>query len=227
MDIEAEIVVPDELAVMTLPNVAFFPQALLPLHIYEERYRLMLKDALASHRLFAVGGMDPRRQHTDFEPLHRVATVGIVRACQKNDNGTSNLLLQGLTRIEVLETIQEEPYRRIKIRTLASQSGAEEEENKRLRTRISRLLNMKQQLEGTATGELSQFLKTIDDPEIFIDIAAFNLCESPSLKQRLLETLNVHKRLELFSDQLRRDIDSIKLRKRLQGNLPDDAISNN
>jgi len=86
---------------------------------------------------------------------------------------------------------------------------------------------MKQQLEGEATSDLAQFLKTIEDPEIFVDIAAFNLCENPRLKQRLLETLDVHERLEMLSQQLRRDIDAIKLRKRLQGELPDDSISNN
>ena len=38
-----EITLPDEVPVMTLPNVTFFPQALLPLHIFEPRYRQMLK----------------------------------------------------------------------------------------------------------------------------------------------------------------------------------------
>ena len=40
---EMEIVLPEEVAVMTLPEVAFFPQALLPLHIFEPRYRQMLR----------------------------------------------------------------------------------------------------------------------------------------------------------------------------------------
>ena len=51
---------PDEVPVMTLPNVVFFPQALLPLHVFEERYREMLADVLASNRLFAVAGLDER-----------------------------------------------------------------------------------------------------------------------------------------------------------------------
>lgn len=227
MDMEAEILVPEEIAVMTLPNVAFFPQALLPLHIFEPRYRLMLKNALATHRLFAVGGLDPQGEPGAFEPLHRVATLGIVRACQENENGTSNLLLQGLARIEVVKTLQETPYRRIQIRTLASEPGADLAVNQQLRARIDRLLKLKQQLEEESPREITRFLRTIDDPEVFVDIAAFNLCESPLLKQKLLETLDVHERLELFSRQLRRDIEAIKLRKRLQGNLPDDAISNN
>src|SRR4051812_33779518 len=50
---ETEITLPLEVPVMTLPNVVFFPQALLPLHIFEQRYREMLRDVLGSNRLFA------------------------------------------------------------------------------------------------------------------------------------------------------------------------------
>src|SRR5476651_2313905 len=93
-----EINVPNEVPVMTLPDVALFPQALLPLHIFEPRYLTMLSDVLASNRLFAVAGLNPRMaEGTDREdPPHRVAGIGIVRACQKAENGTWNLLLQGL-----------------------------------------------------------------------------------------------------------------------------------
>ncbi len=221
-----EIVLPDEVAVMTLPELAFFPQALLPLHIFEPRYRQMLKDVLASHRLFAVAGIDPRAG-TAFEPPHRVATVGIVRACQKNENGTSNLLIQGLARVEILGITREEPYRTIRVKALASAPGADEDENLRLRSSLARLIALKQRLGGTIPADFARFLRTVEDPETFVDLAAFSLCENPLFKQKLLETLDVHERLRLFSAHLRAEIDALKLRRKLQGNLPDDAISDN
>src|SRR3954447_5841679 len=142
---EMEITLPDEVPVMTLPNTTFFPQALLPLHIFETRYRQMLRDVLASNRLFAVAGLDLQRlsEPGQFEPPHRVASVGIIRACQKNDNGTSNLLLQGLCRVEILKIIRDEPYRRIRIRALSSQAGGTPDENQALRRELARLLNVK------------------------------------------------------------------------------------
>src|SRR5215218_4679591 len=117
---EMEITLPDEVPVMTLAHTAFFPQALMPLHIFEPRYRQMLRDALASNRLFAVAGLDLERlnEPDHFEPPHKIASVGIIRACQKNDNGTSNLLLQGLCRVEILKIVHDEPYRWIQIRAL-------------------------------------------------------------------------------------------------------------
>ncbi len=224
---EMEIVVPTELSVMTLPKIAFFPQALLPLHIFEPRYRLMLKEALASHRLFAVAGVNPADAGQAFEPSHRVATVGIVRACQDNDNGTSNLLLQGLARIEVLEIIREEPYRTIRVRPLLSQSGAPAAENLRLKTSLARLLALKRRLTGDSPGDFDRFLKTVEDPDAYVDLAAFNLCEDADLKQRLLETLSVHERLRLFTRHLRQTINQIRLRQLLQGPLSDDSIGSN
>ena len=126
MSAHLEINLPEQIPVMTLPEVAFFPQALLPLHIFEPRYRQMLREVLASNRLFAVAGLDPRRAVAGgpIEPPHKVACVGIIRACQKGDDGTSNLLLQGLARVQIVGIVQDEPYRRIQIKSLASIPGA-------------------------------------------------------------------------------------------------------
>jgi ATP-dependent Lon protease len=223
---EMEIVVPDEIPVMTLPGVTFFPQALMPLHIFEPRYRAMLRDVLATNRLFAVAGLDPRKPNV-FEPPHRIASMGIVRACQENKDGTSNLLLQGLARVEIKAIVRDDPYRIIRIHALASKPGADEEENVKLRTRLSRLLSTRQRLSGDTSNELSRFLKNVADPEIFVDLAAFSFCENPRLKQKLLETLDVHKRMELFSSDVRSNIETIKLRQKLQGSLPDDNIAGN
>lgn len=74
---------------------------------------------------------------------------------------------------------------------------------------------------------MTAFLKTVDDPEAFVDIAAFSLCENARLKQKLLETLDVHRRLVIFREQVRNDIATLKLCRKLQGRLPDDQIAHN
>lgn len=226
---EMEITVPEEVAVMTLPNTAFFPQALMPLHIFEPRYRAMLRDVLASNRLFAVAGLNPRpnAQKGAFEPPHRVASLGIVRACQKNDDGTSNLLLQGLCRVRILDILGDTPYRRVKIEALSSEAGGTAQQNEGLRKEIARLLNTKARLMRDEPGEMMNFLRTVHDPEAFIDIAAFSLCENSAFKQKLLETLDVRRRLQLFGSQLKTEIQGLKLQRKVQGHLPDDRVQDN
>jgi Lon protease-like protein len=226
---EVEIQVPDEVPVMTLPNLPFFPQALLPLHIFEPRYRHMLRDVLASNRIFAVACLDSNaaaNEHS-FEPPHRVACIGLVRACQKNENGTSNLLLQGLCRVSIEDILGDEPYRRIRIKALTSEPGAAPGENAKLRLELSRLIKLKLRLTPGGAEGMTELLKTVEDPEIFADIAAFNLCDNTPVKQKLLETLDVNRRLVLLLQVLRAEIEASLLHMRLQGGLPDDKIAQN
>jgi ATP-dependent Lon protease len=225
---EVEIQVPDEVPVMTLPNLAFFPQALLPLHIFEPRYRRMLGDVLESNRIFAVACLDTTSAaKARFEPPHRIACIGLVRACQKNENGTSNLLLQGLCRVAIEAIVSDDPYRKIRIRPLASEPGAAPGENAKLRKELSRLIRLKLRLSPDGSEGVTDLLKTVEDPEIFADIAAFNLCDNAFLKQKLLETLDVNRRLVMLLQSLRTEISAAIINKQLQGGLPDDRIAHN
>ena len=220
---------PETIPVMTLPNTVFFPQALLPLHIFEPRYREMLRDVLASDRLFAVAHLDSARPENSelIEPLHHVASIGIVRACQKGDNDTSNLLLQGICRVEVKEIIREEPYRIIAVQPITTTAGTHHAELEILRLEVMRLLNLRRRLGTPAPKGMTQFLESIEDIDTFADIAAFNLCEDSALKQVLLETLETRRRLQLFAAALKVEIETQRLRRKLQGHLSDEHIADN
>jgi Lon protease-like protein len=226
MVMEMEIVMPEQVPVMTLPETAFFPQALLPLHIFEPRYRQMVRDVLAHDRLFAVAGLDPRSEAAEEKP-HTVATIGVVRACQAHADGTSNLLLQGLARVQIMGIAREEPYRLIKVKVLASHAGADQPANAKLRSRLVRLIARRIRLDDRVPVDFAKFLKTVDDPETFVDLATFALCEHAGVKQRLLETLDVNERLRLFGRHLRQEVARLELQQRLQGPLADGDISRN
>lgn len=106
---------PLEVPVMTLPSATLFPQAMLPLYIFEPRYRRMLKDALASNRMFSVAMQKPGRTR---EIPCAVAGLGLIRVSVDHQDGTSHLILQGITRVELVETVQTRPYRVQRIRPL-------------------------------------------------------------------------------------------------------------
>ena len=221
--------VPETVPVMTLPDTVFFPQALLPLHIFEPRYRQMLRDVLASHRLFAVAQLDANQQKNPklIEPLHHIASVGIIRACQKGENDTSNLLLQGICRVEVKEIVQEKPYRIIAVQPITTSAGLHHAELEALRFEVMRLLNLRRRLGTPAPKGMTRFLESIEDIDTFADLAVFNLCEDSAVKQQLLETLETGRRLRLFATSLKAEIEAQRLRRKLQGRLPDDGIVNN
>ncbi len=221
--------VPAMIPVMTLPDTVFFPQALLPLHIFEPRYQQMLRDVLASDRMFAIAHLDTTRPPEPdlVEPLHRTASVGIIRACQKGGNGTSNLLIQGICRVAVKEIVREDPYRVIAVQPLSTTAGTHHAGLEVLRLEVMRLLNLRRRLGAPAPKGMTQFLESIDDIDTFADIAAFNLCEDSAIKQQLLETLETRRRLQLFAASLKAEIEAQRLRRKLQGRLTDDHIADN
>ena len=137
------------------------------------------------------------------------------------------LFRSGLVRVEVLGVVAESPYRSIRIRALASAPGAGAAENERLRRELGRLLQLKAKLGARTPLDVSTFVQTIQDPEVFSDLAAFTFCENPTVKQKLLETLDVTRRLQLFNRQLKAEIASLRFRRKLQGDLSDQDIANN
>ena len=74
--------IPSELPAMTLSGVVLFPKAMMPLYIFEERYRLMLQETLDSHRMFALVGQreDVSDDVAASEPPSEVASAGLTRA---------------------------------------------------------------------------------------------------------------------------------------------------
>src|SRR5207302_8297171 len=107
--------IPLEVPVMTLPNATLFPQALLPLYIFEPRYRQMLADALHSSRMFSVAMQKPGSSRESPSPI---AGLGLIRVSVGHRDGTSHLILQGLARVELEELVRYKPYRIQKIRPL-------------------------------------------------------------------------------------------------------------
>jgi len=93
---------PCEVPVMILPNATLFPQALLPLYIFEPRYRRMLADTLATHRMFCVAMQRPGSTRETPAP---VAGLGLIRVAVEHKDATSHLILQGLPRVQLGETL--------------------------------------------------------------------------------------------------------------------------
>lgn len=103
---------PDSVPVMVLEGATLFPQGCMPLFIFEPRYRSMLRYALERDRLFCIGHARARSEGTPSgESVHRITTVGLIRACVQHPDGTSHLMLSGVERVEILGWHQRAPFR--------------------------------------------------------------------------------------------------------------------
>ena len=107
---------PDQVAVMPLPNAILFPRVMLPLYIFEPRYKLMLADCLKGDRMFAVALLRPDQSAQPYP----IASVGVIRTCVGRPDGTANLILEGIARVQIVDYVKLRPYRLARIELLES-----------------------------------------------------------------------------------------------------------
>lgn len=217
--------IPDTIPVMTLPATVFFPRTLLPLFIFEPRYRAMLAETLDAHRVFAVALLDQTEPAN--ETPHRIATAGVIRACQKNHDGTSNLILEGLSRVEIVEVVRERPYRLIRVQPIAAPTVAPSAAIERLREQLLSLLSEQTQYEPEIRTRLTDTLQAIDDPSVFCDLLVHSVTKNVRFRQRVLEIIDPVQRLRQAIDHFQAEREKNRLAQRLRGSLSDDEVELN
>ncbi|MEA3187908.1 MAG: ATP-dependent Lon protease, partial [Chthoniobacter sp.] len=169
---------------MVLPNALLLPNTLLPLRIFEERYREMLAHSLAHHRMFCVALMKPKSTEAEsMKDVFGVAGLGLVRASVTHDDGTSHLILQGLARVELLDLVQTEPFWIAAIREKKSKlSNLVESE-----ALAAKVLELCEKLPGPNVPEiLKKQLPHLANPEIIADVVTGAFVQDPFQRQWLL-----------------------------------------
>jgi Lon protease-like protein len=197
MEKDLRVCFPDRTGLMILPLVTLFPGGLLPLRIFEERYRHMLRDALADHRMFAIAHLDESLSVGDWDSL---GTLGILRACVTNEDGTSNLILQGVSRVEFANR-DLAPYPQADIEILRD-SGGTSEEIERLRASLMARIKNPPGCRAVLPVGFAEHLATIESPASFADIIASTLVAHPLHRRELFEERDVAARLELLEGYL-------------------------
>jgi Lon protease-like protein len=122
-----------EMPLFPLTQVVLFPHAFMPLHVFEPRYRALVKDCLATHKVFALALItDPTALDANGNPpIADVAGVGLIVEHQALDDGRSVLLLHGQARVHLEELPFVPPYRRARA-TLLKERVAEVPEADRM-----------------------------------------------------------------------------------------------
>jgi Lon protease-like protein len=198
----ASAILPEQIPVMPLPGALLFPHALLPLYIFEPRYRDMLEHALSHHRMFSVALLKPQRtQWQSPDDFFHIAGVGLIRACVDRGDGTSNLILQGLERVRFTGFEQETPFPIATIDPLESESLSSVETE----ALAAKVLELYSKLKGDGRqlpAKVDRYLSDLGDPEMLADLVASTFVTDALRRQRVLEELSVNQRLRLLIQYL-------------------------
>lgn len=190
---------PEQVGVMVLPQTVFFPHHLLPLHIFEPRYREMLRQALEGPRMFAVAMDNPER------PASRVGGLGLIRSCVHQPDGTSNLVLQGLARVRLEHLVQIRPYVIASPEPVEDTAPTPPSETVKREALVAKILEVLDKIElprEAGLGEMKNFLRHLDDHHALVDLVAGFFLRDPTARQTLLEATCLTERLRLLYQQI-------------------------
>ncbi len=190
---------------MVLPNAVLVPNALLPLHIFEPQYREMLRWCLERERLFCVALRKPdaRDEPENFLPI---GGIGLVRACVGAEDGTSNLVLQGLARVKFGKLLQADPFRIAEIREYPTDCP-NLVEAEALGTKVVELCGRLHEQGQKLPAALVDKLRHVTNPETLADIVTQTFVRDPMCQQRLIEETSVSERMRLLIRYLQTGLD--------------------
>ena len=169
-----------------LSDLVMFPSNVLPLHILESRYREMLEDAMQGDQLIAMATLVPGFEHDYYSrpPIAPVVCIGRVTAYEKTDQGTYDLLLQGLRRAAIAHEIEPvRSFRRANVQLIGNGSSEEHTAVTRVGERLGeRIL----QTLPAARELVEGFIQRRIPLASLVDIVAFHLPLTTELKLQLL-----------------------------------------
>jgi Lon protease-like protein len=203
-----------------LPDVVHFPHNVLPLHIFEPRYRSMIADALAGDRLIAMALIRAQQFNAsaNLPALHPIVCVGRIVQHERLADGRFTVLLGGQMRARIVSEIAPDSSHRRKPYRVGRLAVLDETANMEID-----LERQRQRLHSTLCGGTTPLVSVIPVAEPFrellsstnstatiADLMAFHLLSDIRLKQSLLSERSVPRRIDRLIHGLRTQLSSLE-----------------
>jgi len=192
------------LPIFPLPNAALFPGAGLPLHVFEPRYRDMVRDALAGSKAMAVARLKPgfEENYAGRPAVFEVCGAGLIVDHVERSDGRYDILLRGVARVRILnEHAPLQTYRLVNAELL-SDAPTDPELAAAFHERLRALWPALAPHLPEPARELGKFTRGAEGAGMLSDRLAGALLGEPALTQRLLDELDPAERMRIITDEL-------------------------
>ena len=207
-----------ELPIFPLPEVVLFPQEVLPLHIFESRYRIMLKSVLETDSMFGVIKWD-----SNSKSMANVGCCAQIIKHQTAEDGRSNIITLGQQRFQILEIVRSTPFCSAMVSWINDENVENLQNLDALKNSVTEALNDVVKL----TGKLTNSNKNLPDKlpsnpmELSFWIGAHLGGPVAEEQQRLLEERNTYTRLQREFEMLDHTRKQLAARTALKESFPD------
>jgi ATP-dependent Lon protease len=225
---EKKFSVPDVLPVLPVRDTVLFPGAVLPLTVGRESSLALVNSLEGEEKLLAVvAQLDPRIEDPSAADLHKVGTVAKVHKTVKMPNGNVVVFLEGLQRVQIMDLLTLRPYMKARIEPQPDIIGEVDAELEALQRNAQELFRDVVGHSPQLSDDLQSVAMNIDDPGRLADFIAGTLPSLSTLvRQELIETPNVRKRLEALIRELSKELEVLELRSKIHEQVQEQVSQN-
>ncbi len=226
--VEKKFVVPEVLPILPVRDTVLFPGAVLPLTVGRESSLALVNALMGDEKLLGVvAQLDPRVEDPAAADLHKIGTLAKVHKTVKMPNGNVVIFLEGLQRIQVMDLISLRPYLRARIEAQPDLNAEPDSELEALQRNAQELFRDVVSHSPQLSDDLQSVATNIDDPGRLTDFIAGTLPSlSTMLRQELIETPSVRKRLETLIRELSKELEVLELRSKIHEQVQEQVGQN-
>ncbi|MGA2316491.1 MAG: endopeptidase La [Thermodesulfobacteriota bacterium] len=209
---------PETLPLLPIRDIVVFPYMVLPLFVSREKSIKSLEEALTKDRLiFLVAQKKVTEEDPSPKDLYRMGTVAVVMKMLKLPDGKVKILVQGLSKASIKETLQTAPYLLVKVENIKDPFVTEitletEALMRNVREQLERIVSYGKLL----SPDLMFVLESVDDPGRLADLVASNLDLTVEKAQEILEILDPVERLKTLNELLGKEVQVLTMQAKIQ-----------
>ncbi|HTU02083.1 MAG TPA: LON peptidase substrate-binding domain-containing protein [Candidatus Sulfotelmatobacter sp.] len=195
-----------ELPIFPLPDVVLFPHTLLPLHIFEPRYRKMVQACLGGNKRLAMALLQPGWENDYYgrPPVYPLAGAGEIVHHEELKDGRFNILVRGTMRVGIVTELRsEQPFRVARVRPIPDRYPMEGSQALTARVESLKVFYIRILAEvQKGQPEPAKVFSGIKDPGIITDRIASAAIADTDIRQKVLEAVDVPTRIALVQEHL-------------------------
>ena len=204
---------------MPSKDLVLFPHMVVPWIVEPPNLVKLIDDALGSDRTIAVVFAQERDEKK--MDLKRIGTIGLILRMAKDDEGHAKLIVQGVSRIHLVELTEKQPYLKAKVQPAKEIVPEDDLEVQALMVNIRQSFSKVLELSPNLPNEMGAIVMNITDPGMLADVVVSHLNIPPEEKQEVLEALDIKKRLEIAINILAKQLEILELGHKIQSRVKD------
>ena len=214
---------PEEIPVLALKNTVLFPGIIIPITVGRKKSLAAIQEAYDTNRMIGVvSQQNSKLENPKPEDLFKVGTVARILKLLRMPDGSATAILQGRSRFEIKDIVQEEPYLKCKISVRSEIPVSENIEFDALISSVKDMAKKIIELSPNIPSEAVVMLKNINKDSFLLNFISSNLGIKVEAKQKVLEVDELHKKAQMILEHMDNELQLLELKDQIESKVRGD-----